>query len=1597
MRPDDKPEALLPYESHPPSWLPKAHSSAELGHPGYYPPQPHKNEDILTGPSIKNGYILGHVVSAETFSAQATLTDGLRSDDTITKLEELMNEIFVRRNSRIPSIPPSTFRIPSRITLNDSKRQAWFADLANPDVPLYKLGKNVPHGAKGHDLLDLLHSNDVAIPRAVWFLRVFGANETTGLRNKPTYNPTQYSVEWANLVTSYLKKQLAEIKLPSAPRPGLNIKQTFKGVLADFDSRERWISRLSYCLQLLRTFYSEGLVDNRTFLVWIVEQMSACNLAQAGFVTRIADEYLDGMLVSRAMTRPFVDACLSKLAEIRTSTEPELLVDTEGLLKSLLQRICIALPDAFISPRMWADYQELLSSVLSEYIMDRTSDPHLEQNSLDIQAILFSNFVNIRRRNEAMLFRNLPSLVSARLGSAVSDVELLNSISHDSDLSTMVFFPDAAENASVFGEKLSMLLTWSITPLQFGDHRPLVAVTLTRHWRNRARDRATRRGSDSPDELLQDHLFHWLDTNDVAGQVSSLESVALLFGKLVKDELFSYPSYIQRLIARGEPGLSSTEAEETRHRRFLRRIPLSHSTPSLINQRRVTLYGVRARESPEDANEKEIRKEIRGVMPELFNGSPLPSALKIPDLLSKCDHLITATRFEQVRVFRLWLAPLLRKYITSDDGSDMARNAVVLRTFCVSVELMARTKCFRSILDLTLCMLQYSTALDLLQAVVDTLRRYAIIWASMDVIPEITTALYAAHQLRKTRGTYRSLLLLLMDFDGGRYLPDDAREQIITDMTSFTLAVQPITGLAAPVPDILPEILLLATEPGPDAPQILANALWIKYRRSHDWAWKTWDNTVASLRQIPHMRTEVSDRRESAHRYGTFLLHVDQHLPAGLDAQVLDWFLGRGRNEVTALTADAWDIVSDVLLFLSVHGAIKTTTILSGLVYPSWLIGATAQEAEQSISIEVLLTAINALFRQLVFQTETSDEPVDLLDDQCIRTRRQDVYQDPHFRYLVGSIPVLLALENNEHVSNHLRVASKQLRHALCEQELFRRAVFRNVAVVREAFERPIPTAADFQGDLTKATIAALKLVLCEPADDLDLANWTDSPSLLSPWKISATTVHLQFVLRQMGESGRPESKEISAGLDKLTSMLFQHTFSSEEAYFVAEMTKGVGSLVSGKFINNGVRCLTDIIARVTFSKNSEADLTACLHRAGELLRVLIYVSEPSRPEGLPLLEIDPTVQDKFISILCLKFHDLQVLDLSEALAKDSSLVIALLARFLQFYLGLRGVWTPHAKGECEALCGVMYRLILRHSTGSALDLMAYPLLLDTFYYLLDEIPGDPKAPIFDPFRCYPDMSVSDLPSDLPAEYHNQLRALLPFSRPVASVANLASCHRDSAGNLVVDSPVANRPWEWIENLGEPVTVDSNEDARYVVKNSGSLSLDTFGARMTGDRIIPPSVDLEDARIGAEMLQFEDCLAADNIFQRDWRETRVDRDNGLASRSRTDTDGLVSSATEMSGQVDQRTPRGSPSSSGPSTRGGKSGRQSPALSLTKQSTSTMSEVIDVDSIASGSSSRRNTSKRRAPSDDDIVVVEGPSKTKKQKSSKASPKLRTKRR
>ncbi|KAJ7350313.1 hypothetical protein DFH08DRAFT_106631 [Mycena albidolilacea] len=1614
----DRPVLPL-YESHPPDWLPKAHVAADLGYTGFHPPRPGQDEDVLTADNVRNGFMLPQFVDAERFSAKEVIHENIRTGDALHKLEQLMNDVFTRRADRIAPIPPSTFRMPTRVTLNDSKRQSWLADLANPDVPLYKLGKSVPHGAKGHDLLDLLQTNRVAIPRAVWFLRVLGANETAGLRNKPTYNPTQYSIDWTNVVTGYMKKQLADIALPSAPRLGLNIKQTFKGVLADADTRERWISRFSYSLELLRPFFSEGLVDSRTFLVWLVQQMGASNLAQVGFLVRLADEYLDGIMKSRPLARPFIDACLSKLSEIRLSATQEFLVGTEALLKVLLQRVYLSLPDAFVSPGMWSAHAILLAEALTENVMDQSPGLHIEQNSRDLQQLALDQFVDIKRRNEAMLFTNLPSHVSARLRTVVSDVQLLNSISNKTDMASVTFFStDHLDDYLVFIDKLQMLLTWSVTPLQFGDHRPFAAVTLIRNWRAKVGDRATRRDFAGPDEFLQDQLFDWLDTCDIAGDAQNLRAVAILYGKLVKDDLFSYAGYIQRLIARRDNDLPYSEAD-SRHRNFLRCIPLYNSTSSLTSQRKVTLYGPRVRETPEDLHEREIRKNIRALLPELFNGAATPSLpISMPDLLDKCGCLISAPRFEQIRIFSSWLLPILQKRIAevTQDHSRMVQPDL-LRWYSVCMELMVTTKCFSSALELIICALQHSTTEDLLTAVIDTLHRFTCIWNCMNATGTIVNALFSAHQRwKKTRGgEFRALLNLLVEFDDGRYLDEASRAHVNTDISSFTLALRPYSDHPEAVPEVLPEILLLANAPNGDAPSILASGLWIKYRMSFDWAWKVWDNTVASLRQIPFMSPDASNRRICALRYAAFLGHVDQHLPKGLDEEVLQWFLGPGKNEVAALEKDAWEVLTVVLLHLSVHGALQTTTILQGLVYPAWQLGASASNVPQGQSREVLLRAVNTLFQQLLLQEDGGGDnsaPVDLLELQRIRTRRQAVYREPHFLLLVSSVPLLVSLESNENLSQDIRKDFALIRLTLSEHDDFRHGAFRNLDAIRETFEHSLQVE-EADENRAKSMVAALRVILSDPSDDdaVELSSWPDVTSLLSPWKLAATSIHLQFILRQMGRALSCEGTHAAAqaSLDKLILMIFHHSMTSEEAYFVAQMARGTEGVVAGKFINNGLKTVTGILRNLSMA--SKKSLNDGFERAGELLRVIAYVAEPLRAAGSQLPALDPTIQDEFFEVLNDKFVKLEqaltVDDAELSLGTELTHAAISLSRLLQLHLGFPVTWTPKIKELSITLSGTIFRLVLLHGSGSRLDLGAYSLMIDTLYYLLDELTLNAKTPTFDPFAYAPSIPPPGIPFDFPREYRNQVQVLLGHLPPNAVVSQLGTSHRDSNGQLLYDAPVLNRPWEWIENLGEPALLDPKEEEKErenkTVKNSGSLSLEAFGARMTGDSILEGQQT--DERIQANIQTFQDGLSADAMFKRDWRETRmepevatlVDPSMGRL-RGETSVLGGAGSTQPIQGRLDKKAiPRTSPASSvlSRSSAHGSAGsrRPSPGLSsLNRSSTST--ETVDADGSTS-SSSRKAGSKRKAPTSDDDL--EDSSRGKKPKPKAVPTKTRAKKR
>lgn len=116
---------------------------------------------------------------------------------------------------------------------------------------------------------------------------------------------------------------------------------------------------------------------------------------------------------------------------------------------------------------------------------------------------------------------------------------------------------EADFTSDLFWDRVNVLLDWSVTPLQYGDHRIYAVATILRHCKEKLDEQLALRDPSCPrsDALFQMRLFEWLDTSKIVGELENRRTVSPLIGRLIKLGLFSYTQYVQRLVARGDVGL----------------------------------------------------------------------------------------------------------------------------------------------------------------------------------------------------------------------------------------------------------------------------------------------------------------------------------------------------------------------------------------------------------------------------------------------------------------------------------------------------------------------------------------------------------------------------------------------------------------------------------------------------------------------------------------------------------------------------------------------------------------------------------------------------------------------------------------------------------------------------------------------------------------------------------------------------------------------------------------------------------------------------------------------------------------------------------
>ena len=257
------------------------------------------------------------------------------------------------------------------------------------------------------------------------------------------------------------------------------------------------------------------------------------------------------------------------------------------------------------------------------------------------------------------------------------------------------------------------------------------------------------------------------------------------------------------------------------------------------------------------------------------------------------------------------------------------------------------------------------------------------------------------------------------------------------------------------------------------------------------------------------------------------------------------------------------------------------------------------------------------------------------------------------------------------------------------------------------------------------------------------------------------------------------------------------------------------------------------------------------------------------------------------------------------------------------------------------------------------------------------ELATDSKANPVDVFRNYPQLHLAELPTDMPTEYRQQLRCLLPYPPPHEGVADLVYTSFDPSGQTLPGAPVTNRPWDWVECLGDNAPGDAPTEGG--IRNNASLSLELFAARATGDSV----------RSEKNPRGFHDALGSESVFARDWAETRIPlTDESSARREEEDVGVLHAIAAARRGM--------SPASPAWSRQSAASSRlQSPTQqSITRGSASRSDEPPDMERSSVGS---RQPGKRKASTvslDSDVEIIDSPPALKKARSKAKVPDVKT---
>lgn len=278
-----------------------------LGIPDVYLQEPKQKEDELSSMNVKHGITTTPQITTEFLSARdlniAASKVGSYFKAILKKKEELMTLPDSGRKKQQINPKDNFWPVTAR---TKSTLDTWFKDLAG-NKPLSNLAKKAPSLNKKEEIFAMLSENQVSMQRAAWFIKLSSAYTVAvseaKIKKRQMPDP---AAEWTNTLIKFMKDLIPKLqehynlgpvfeKTPNAgsltPIQNVSSNNTVPAPLASpaasmhspanpnsvppptnpVDEHKLAVKQWTYCTQLSKYMYEEGLLDKQEFLNWVLD------------------------------------------------------------------------------------------------------------------------------------------------------------------------------------------------------------------------------------------------------------------------------------------------------------------------------------------------------------------------------------------------------------------------------------------------------------------------------------------------------------------------------------------------------------------------------------------------------------------------------------------------------------------------------------------------------------------------------------------------------------------------------------------------------------------------------------------------------------------------------------------------------------------------------------------------------------------------------------------------------------------------------------------------------------------------------------------------------------------------------------------------------------------------------------------------------------------------------------------------------------------------------------------------------------------------------------------------------------------------------